>query len=168
MKAEIPTSRRSQPYCALALPRLALAQKQQGVSKNEIVLGTIQDLSGPLAGYGKQVRIGMQLRMDELNETGRHPRPQAQAAGRGRRLRPQEGGAGRAEAGQPGQDLRHGRPPGHGAEHGGDAGAVREERHQLLADHRRARDVRAAAQRLKYAIAATYYDQMRIGRCRGW
>ncbi len=48
----------------------ALAAEQQGVSKNEIVIGTIQDLSGPLAGYGKQSRSGMQLRIDELNEQG--------------------------------------------------------------------------------------------------
>jgi branched-chain amino acid transport system substrate-binding protein len=47
-----------------------LAAEQQGVSKNEIVIGTIQDLSGPLAGYGKQSRSGMQLRIDELNEQG--------------------------------------------------------------------------------------------------
>ncbi|MBP6852176.1 MAG: ABC transporter substrate-binding protein [Rhodoferax sp.] len=40
----------------------------QGVSKNEIVIGSIQDLSGPLAALGKQVRYGMQLRVDELNE----------------------------------------------------------------------------------------------------
>ncbi|WP_342130569.1 ABC transporter substrate-binding protein [Hydrogenophaga sp. OTU3427] len=46
-----------------------LAQSQ-GVSKNEIVLGSIQDLSGPLAGFGKQVRLGMMLRVDELNEQG--------------------------------------------------------------------------------------------------
>jgi branched-chain amino acid transport system substrate-binding protein len=26
---------------------------QQGINKTEIVVGTIQDLSGPLAGYGK-------------------------------------------------------------------------------------------------------------------
>ena len=32
---------------------LAHAQ-QQGVSKTEIVVGTIQDLSGPLAAFGKQ------------------------------------------------------------------------------------------------------------------
>jgi len=43
---------------------------QQGVTKNEIVIGTIQDLSGPLAGYGKQVRNGMLLRVDEINEQG--------------------------------------------------------------------------------------------------
>jgi branched-chain amino acid transport system substrate-binding protein len=46
------------------------AHAQQGVSKTEIVLGSIQDLSGPLAGYGKQVRLGMMLRVDELNEQG--------------------------------------------------------------------------------------------------
>lgn len=59
---------------AITLAALALAtshaaaQATQGVSKNEIVLGSIQDLSGPLAALGKQVRFGMQLRVDELNE----------------------------------------------------------------------------------------------------
>ena len=48
---------------------LASAQ-QQGVSKDEIRIGTIQDLSGPLAGFGKQSRNGMQLRVDEINEQG--------------------------------------------------------------------------------------------------
>ena len=57
----------------LALALLAMASvhasaQTQGVSKNEIVLGSIQDLSGPLASLGKQVRYGMQLRVDELNE----------------------------------------------------------------------------------------------------
>ena len=42
----------------------------QGVSKTEILIGTIQDLSGPLAGYGKQARNGMLLRIDEVNEQG--------------------------------------------------------------------------------------------------
>ena len=57
---------------ALALAAApALAQNaNQGVSKNEIVLGSIQDLSGPIAGFGKQVRLGMMLRVDELNEQG--------------------------------------------------------------------------------------------------
>jgi branched-chain amino acid transport system substrate-binding protein len=54
---------------AFATP-LALAQATQGVSKNEIVIGSIQDLSGPLAGFGKQVRLGMLLRVDEANEQG--------------------------------------------------------------------------------------------------
>jgi len=42
----------------------------QGVGKNEIVIGTIQDLSGPIAGFGKQARNGMLLRVDEINEQG--------------------------------------------------------------------------------------------------
>ncbi|KQP16090.1 ABC transporter substrate-binding protein [Pseudorhodoferax sp. Leaf265] len=49
---------------------LPVQAQQQGVSKTEILIGTIQDLSGPLAGYGKQLRNGMQLRVDELNEQG--------------------------------------------------------------------------------------------------
>ena len=48
----------------------AFAAEQQGVSKNEIVIGSIQDLSGPIAGFGKQVRLGMMLRVDEINEQG--------------------------------------------------------------------------------------------------
>ena len=49
----------------------ALAQNSnQGVSKTEITLGSIQDLSGPIAGFGKQVRQGMLLRVDEANEQG--------------------------------------------------------------------------------------------------
>jgi branched-chain amino acid transport system substrate-binding protein len=57
-------------FAALALGTgLAAAQgASQGVTKNEIVLGSIQDLSGPIAGFGKQARLGMQLRVDELNE----------------------------------------------------------------------------------------------------
>ncbi len=47
----------------------ALAQTQ-GVSDTEIVVGTVQDLSGPLAGYGKEARLGMQMRVDEVNAAG--------------------------------------------------------------------------------------------------
>jgi branched-chain amino acid transport system substrate-binding protein len=47
----------------------SLAQSQ-GVSKNEILIGTIQDLSGPIAAFGKAVRQGMLLRIDEINEQG--------------------------------------------------------------------------------------------------
>jgi branched-chain amino acid transport system substrate-binding protein len=42
----------------------------QGVSKDEILIGSIQDLSGPIAGFGKQIRSGMMLRVDEVNEQG--------------------------------------------------------------------------------------------------
>jgi branched-chain amino acid transport system substrate-binding protein len=62
---------------AAALAALALAataataqNSNQGVAKGEITLGSIQDLSGPIAGFGKQVRLGMMLRVDEINEQG--------------------------------------------------------------------------------------------------
>ncbi len=59
----------------LALASLSLlasiaGAQQQGISKNEILIGTIQDLSGPLAGYGKQARNGMQMAIEEINELG--------------------------------------------------------------------------------------------------
>jgi len=54
---------------AFALAGAATAQTQ-GVSKSEIVLGSIQDLSGPIAGFGKQTRNGLLLRVDEINEQG--------------------------------------------------------------------------------------------------
>jgi branched-chain amino acid transport system substrate-binding protein len=55
-------------FAALGLATAAHAQ--QGVSKDQITIGTIQDLSGPLAGFGKQIRLGMMLRVDEINEQG--------------------------------------------------------------------------------------------------
>jgi len=55
---------------SLALASTAALAQSQGVSKNEIVLGSIQDLSGPIAGFGKQIRSGMMLRVDEANEQG--------------------------------------------------------------------------------------------------
>lgn len=48
---------------------LVLAQTQ-GVTRDEIVVGSLLDLSGPLAGFGKQLRAGMMLRVEELNEQG--------------------------------------------------------------------------------------------------
>ena len=53
---------------ALAATVLAAASttsfaQQQGVTKDEIVIGTIQDLSGPIAAFGKQTRGGMVLRV---------------------------------------------------------------------------------------------------------
>lgn len=48
----------------------AMAQQSQGVSKDQIRIGSIQDLSGPLAAFGKQIRLGMMLRLDEINEQG--------------------------------------------------------------------------------------------------
>jgi branched-chain amino acid transport system substrate-binding protein len=55
---------------ALALAAGTAHAQTQGVNKGELVIGSIQDLSGPLAGFGKQVRLGMLLRIDEINEQG--------------------------------------------------------------------------------------------------
>ena len=46
------------------------AQTTQGVSDNEIVIGTHIDLSGPAAPGMPMLRNGMQLRVDELNAAG--------------------------------------------------------------------------------------------------
>ena len=48
---------------------LALAQTQ-GVSKAEVVLGTAQDLSGPIVALSKPAVNGMRMRVDEVNESG--------------------------------------------------------------------------------------------------
>jgi branched-chain amino acid transport system substrate-binding protein len=48
---------------------LALAQVQ-GVSKNEIVLGTAQDMSGPAVPFSKPAVNGMKMRIDEINDAG--------------------------------------------------------------------------------------------------
>jgi len=61
------------PFVWAAVTALVAGQaaaQSQGITKDEIVIGSIQDLSGPLAGYGKQARLGMLLRVDELNEQG--------------------------------------------------------------------------------------------------
>lgn len=47
----------------------ALAQGQ-GVSKNEIVIGSMQDLSGPIVAFSKQLKNGMEMRVEEINAQG--------------------------------------------------------------------------------------------------
>jgi branched-chain amino acid transport system substrate-binding protein len=63
------TLKRTALLAALATA-CTLSLAQQGVSNTEITLGSIQDLSGPLAGFGKQARLGMLLAVDEINEQG--------------------------------------------------------------------------------------------------
>ena len=41
-----------------------------GVSDTEIVMGTHQDLSGPISAWGVGTRNGMQMAFDEINEAG--------------------------------------------------------------------------------------------------
>jgi len=55
---------------ALAVASGVSQAQSQGVSKDEILVGSIQDLSGPIAAYGKAVRQGMLLRVEEMNEQG--------------------------------------------------------------------------------------------------
>jgi branched-chain amino acid transport system substrate-binding protein len=52
---------------------LALAQTKttdQGISANEIVVGTHQDLSGPIKGWGVSVANGMKMATEEINAAG--------------------------------------------------------------------------------------------------
>jgi branched-chain amino acid transport system substrate-binding protein len=67
---KLKTSAAGAVLSALALAASLAQAQSQGVSKDEILIGSIQDLSGPLAGYGKQLRFGMMLRVDEINEQG--------------------------------------------------------------------------------------------------
>ncbi len=41
-----------------------------GVTDDEIVIGSHQDLSGPIAGWGMQVKLGLEMRAREINEAG--------------------------------------------------------------------------------------------------
>ena len=56
---------------ALALTHLpALAQTKvtnQGISADEIVIGTHQDLSGPIKFWGVPVSNGMKMAVEEIN-----------------------------------------------------------------------------------------------------
>jgi branched-chain amino acid transport system substrate-binding protein len=51
-------------------PALAQGSKVRGVTKNEIVLGMHTDLSGPAAAYGVSSRNAAQMRFDEVNAAG--------------------------------------------------------------------------------------------------
>jgi len=55
---------------ALALPASAQKFADQGVTKDEIVIGTHQDLSGPIKGFGVPTANGMKLAVEEINANG--------------------------------------------------------------------------------------------------
>ncbi|MEO8559668.1 MAG: ABC transporter substrate-binding protein, partial [Rhodospirillales bacterium] len=42
----------------------------QGISANEIVIGTHQDLSGPIKSWGVPVSNGMKMAVEEINAAG--------------------------------------------------------------------------------------------------
>jgi branched-chain amino acid transport system substrate-binding protein len=54
----------------VALGAAPAAFATQGVSKTEIVIGTSQDLSGPIVPFSKQAVNGMRMRVDEINAQG--------------------------------------------------------------------------------------------------
>lgn len=145
---------------AFAAP-LALAQGSQGVSKDEIVLGSIQDLSGPLAGFGKQVRLGMMLRVDEANEQGG-------VNGRKLRLVVEDSAYDPRKAVLAAQKLVNQDKIfimiGHiGTAQNMAAMPVQFEKNVInFFPVTAARQMYEPFHRLKYSFAATYYDQMRI------
>jgi branched-chain amino acid transport system substrate-binding protein len=49
---------------------VAWAAGPQGVTDTEVIIGTHQDLSGPIAVWGVPVRNGMQMAVDEINAAG--------------------------------------------------------------------------------------------------
>ncbi|MDR6861508.1 branched-chain amino acid transport system substrate-binding protein [Variovorax guangxiensis] len=48
----------------------AVQFRRPGRQQDEILIGTIQDLSGPLAAYSKEAVNGMDMRLEELNAAG--------------------------------------------------------------------------------------------------
>jgi len=145
---------------ALAFASGAAIAQQQGVTKNEILIGTIQDLSGPLAGYGKQARNGMQLRVDELNEQG-------SIHGRKLRLLVEDDGYDPKKAVLAAQKLVNQDKifvmAGHlGTAQNMAAMPVQFEKGVInFMPITAAREMYEPFHKLKYSFAATYYDQMR-------
>ncbi|MBI5604139.1 MAG: ABC transporter substrate-binding protein [Deltaproteobacteria bacterium] len=43
---------------------------EEGMTDTEVVIGSHQDLSGPIAGWGTQVKLGLEMRAREINEAG--------------------------------------------------------------------------------------------------
>jgi branched-chain amino acid transport system substrate-binding protein len=146
---------------------LALAQgPAPGVSKTEIVLGTIQDQSGPLAAYGKQIRMGMQMRVEEANELGG-------IAGRKIKLLIEDDGYDPKKAVLAAQKMVN---QGNGifamVGHLGTAQNIAALPAQIEKNVinffpiTAAREMYEPLHKLKFANAATYYDQMRIAAAR--
>jgi branched-chain amino acid transport system substrate-binding protein len=145
---------------ALALVGASAFAQSQGVSKTEITLGSIQDLSGPLAGFGKQVRLGMMLRVDEANEQGG-------VNGRKLRLQVEDSGYDPRKAVLAAQKLVNQDKifamVGHiGTAQNMAAMPVQFQKNVInFFPVTAAREMYEPFHRLKYSFAATYYDQMR-------
>jgi branched-chain amino acid transport system substrate-binding protein len=137
------------------------AQPSQGVTRNEIVLGSIQDLSGPLAPFGKQARNGMILRVEEANEQGG-------VHGRKLRLIVEDSGYDPRRAVLAAQKLVNQDKIFAMIGHIGTAQNLAAMQVQFPKNVINFFPITAARQmyeplhRLKYSFAATYYDQMKL------
>ncbi len=101
---------------ALALTQLpAVAQTKvtnEGISATEIVIGTHQDLSGPIKVWGVPVSNGMKMAVEEINAAGGINGRKIKLILEDNGYDPKTRGAGLAEDGRARQDLRHDRPDG--------------------------------------------------------
>ncbi len=146
---------------AIALGTTGAAMAQQGVTKDTITLGSIQDLSGPLAGFGKQVRNGMMLRVDEANEQGG-------VDGRRLELKVEDSGYDPKRAVLAAQKLVNQDKIFMMVGHIGTAQNMAAMPVQFAKNVinffpvTAAREMYEPFNRLKYAFAATYYDQIRL------
>ena len=144
----------------LALAAAGAMAQSQGVSKTEISIGSIQDLSGPLAGFGKQIRLGMLLRVEEANEQGG-------VGGRKLKLTIEDSGYDPKKAVLAAQKLVNQDKVfavvGHlGTAQNNAAMPVQFEKNVFnFFPVTAAREMFDPFHRMKYAFAATYYDQIR-------
>ena len=133
-----------------------------GISKDEILIGTIQDLSGPIAAFGKQSRNGMQLRVDEINEQGG-------INGRKLRLIVEDNGYDPRKAVLAAQKLVNRDKVfavvGHiGSAHNNAAMPIQFAKGVInFLPITAAREMYEPFHKLKFSFAATYFDQMRAG-----
>ena len=146
---------------AFSLAATGVFAQTQGVGKNEIVIGSIQDLSGPVAGFGKQARLGMMLRVDEVNEQGG-------IHGRKLKLLIEDSGYDPKRAVLAAQKLVHQDQiflmAGHlGSAHNNAAMPVQFEKNVInFLPLNAAREMYEPFHKLKYAFLATYFDQVRM------
>ncbi len=145
----------------LAFAAGSVQAQSQGVSKNEILIGSIQDLSGPLSGFSKAARMGMQLRVDEINEQGG-------INGRKLKLLVEDSGYDPKRAVLAAQKLVNQDKIfimiGHiGTAHNNAAMPVQFEKNVInFLPLTAAREMYEPLNRLKFALLATYFDQTRL------
>jgi branched-chain amino acid transport system substrate-binding protein len=145
---------------ALSVASVASHAQQQGVTKDEILVGSIQDLSGPIAAYGKAVRQGMLLRVEEANEQGG-------VHGRKLKLLVEDDGYDPKKAVLAAQKLVNQDKVFIVAAHTGTAQnnasmPIQFEKNIInFFPVTAAREMYEPLNRLKYSFAVTYYDQMR-------